>query len=331
MEIIDATFTFKALALESNIFQKRIHRKRLIFALEKLVYSLKDTKINLEKDNESATWIYGPQPSNQEFVSDNLNPTIKKKAENLARNVVQDTSSNTMLAERMDNFIETQMAYINESNNQEFLSVAKGRTFSSARVNPNQINRGIQIQRDVVDNSEYFKTTYRDTSAKPTFGDPKPINKLFGLDERLGNIETHLNKFSVYDRVSTLEQRLMQIERDFPQIAKMNFIQPGLKNPNEKRTQTSVKKKSGLIIAEFPNIFSKNKATENTNITVESSKSESVNRITAICPKNAYFGLSASNFKKLKTRTGRSSQGQLRYLKSKLKKYNSLTSAIAEI
>ncbi|PVU87476.1 hypothetical protein BB561_006311 [Smittium simulii] len=256
-EQIDATLTFRALASEANIFQKLIHKQRLILALEKL-----NLFITLEK---KVTWVYGAHPLNIENQEKNVEADniITKKLENLTRNIVQDLSSNEQVVDRMESFISTQRTHINESNIQEFLVVPKGKDTNCARINANLINRGVQIQRDIVDNSADFNV-YSGPSNQASNVAPATNNRFSGLEERLLNMEAHLNveikkkeKFSVYERVSILEDRIIQLERDFPEIAKTNFNQPGIKNTREQENRTVVSKVANSIQIKFPKIIKK--------------------------------------------------------------------------
>ncbi|PVU90076.1 hypothetical protein BB559_004805 [Furculomyces boomerangus] len=244
-EKINLSYTSRALGLESNVFGKPIHKNTLIEALkdlgarvvEELETNIKEEFVAiLKRDNENT------------FGND-----VYNKLESLKKNFLQVPFNNEETFERMNDFIDTQKAFAGESNKKEFLLYSENGS-SSARINASAINRGVQIQRDVVENVSFNTSMEKNNLdtyeglAKSVMETNKSSNN--GIEERIGNIQTHIGvtfeperKFSLYERVISLEEKIMYLERFYPEWSASHFIQPGVKKP--KGNVSVVKRKRG--------------------------------------------------------------------------------------
>ncbi|KAI9592149.1 hypothetical protein BDF19DRAFT_425641 [Syncephalis fuscata] len=170
---------------------------------------------------------------------------LKKYAEQDA-DQVQIRQSKSQVEKRILGLMQRKRADI-DKNNTEY----------SARTNPTELNRTIQMKLDVVDNggeplsrlvagsSLLNKASSTSTTSSPW---SKPIVGNTGVDERLRNIEQHLNvqyatsvPIDIYERLKVLEDKIMQLEREHPTWAAIHFNQPGRTFPPPP-TPTIVKK-----------------------------------------------------------------------------------------
>ncbi|OMH84687.1 hypothetical protein AX774_g1785 [Zancudomyces culisetae] len=106
------------------------------------------------------------------------------------------------------------------------------------------------MERDVLEGTYLFnmhsnpqKATDTDGNSaevKPSANELNKNSALSGLEERIENLKTHLNltfkdypsKLSIHQKVSALEERIMQLERDYPVWSALHFVQSGEKLPN---------------------------------------------------------------------------------------------------
>lgn len=127
--------------------------------------------------------------------------SIKRRRVEDTQNIVQENATRAEIEERMVQFIASKREQINESNRQEFI---KGRASGSgtgagssesqdgdddgcARVDARKLNRTIQMKLETVKNEALTKTNPRSHTPNDT-----NITSI-GLDERLRNIQVHLN------------------------------------------------------------------------------------------------------------------------------------------
>ncbi|KAF9939066.1 hypothetical protein BGZ67_010034 [Mortierella alpina] len=154
---------------------------------------------------------------------------------------VQENASRDEIADRMAEFMAAKREQINESNRQEFLKdrglaegTADGSLDSSgieddgcARVDARKLNRTIQMRLETVKNEALMKTNpkpHAQASETVTYN---------GLDERLRNIQVHLNlrlsalpACTIAERIRIVEDVIIQLERDHPLWSALHFNQP---------------------------------------------------------------------------------------------------------
>ncbi|GJJ71135.1 hypothetical protein EMPS_03485 [Entomortierella parvispora] len=135
-------------------------------------------------------------------------------------------------------FMAKKREQINESNRQEFTNgrAREGDMSDTpsqvddgcARVDARKLNRTIQMKLETVKNEALTKTNPK-TSQQ--MNDPNAA--INGLDERLKNIQTHLNlrlvaspSCSIAERVRIVEDVIIQLERDYPVWSAVHFNQP---------------------------------------------------------------------------------------------------------
>jgi hypothetical protein len=205
----------------------RVHRIALylLLTLFALHFCTQDAVATSEGLSESSTEIVlGSSKRNNadsmdmDVDSESLE-SIKRRRVDDARSIVQENVSRAEIEERMAQFIASKREQINESNRQEFI---KGHTSSDgagagaegaeagsesqdsdhdgcARVDARKLNRTIQMKLETVKNEALTKTNPR---SHIQANDTNTANS--GLDERLRNIQVHLNlrigKFSSWGR-----------------------------------------------------------------------------------------------------------------------------------
>ncbi|KAG0347953.1 hypothetical protein BG004_006516 [Podila humilis] len=139
------------------------------------------------------------------------------------------------IEEKMAQFMALKREQINESNRQEFI---KGRHAVNtedhqpaddgcARVDARKLNRTIQMKLETVKNDALSKTNPKNVVRPSDAGDTN------GMDERLRNIQAHLNlRFAatpvctLAERVRIIEDVIIQLERDYPPWSALHFNQP---------------------------------------------------------------------------------------------------------
>jgi hypothetical protein len=148
---------------------------------------------------------------------------------------VQIRSNKAEVERRIAVLVQRKRAEIDQSNQLEFTSFAKqgaaAQDMTSARTDPADLNRTIQMRLDVVDNGD--GPLSRLVAAPSRAGSGRHI-KCDGVEERLSNIEQHLNvqyatpiPLDIYERLKVLEEKIMRLERDHPTWAAIHFQQPG--------------------------------------------------------------------------------------------------------
>ncbi|KAG0231345.1 hypothetical protein BGW41_002211 [Actinomortierella wolfii] len=163
----------------------------------------------------------------------------RKVADDEAVNSVLNHASRTEISAMVDDFIATKREQINESNRNEFIKKSSSKSGTDknededddgcARVDARKLNRTIQMKQEVVKNEALAKTNPKghamDNSASQLSNS--------ALDERLNNIQEHLNvrlaanpPCTLTERVKVLEDVIMQLERDYPPWAALHFNQP---------------------------------------------------------------------------------------------------------
>jgi hypothetical protein len=196
--------------------------------------------------------------------------SIKRRRVDNAQSIVQENATRAEIEERMAQFIASKREQINESNRQEFIK----RTSSSgtgagssesqdvdddgcARADARKLNRTIQMKLETVKNEALTKTNPRTHTLA---NDSNIVNS--GLDERLRNIQVHLNlrigrflekkststlcntrctlltllsspsfkaaipSCTIAERIRIVEDVIIQLERDYPLWSALHFNQP---------------------------------------------------------------------------------------------------------
>ncbi|CAG8561570.1 8513_t:CDS:2 [Rhizophagus irregularis] len=152
---------------------------------------------------------------------------------------VQIRTTNSELEQRIDNFIQLKKSEINNSNRAEFLRKSTNPLDpndeqSCARSDAAEINRNIQMKLDVVnyEDGPLARSTFTSTNHNRSDSIKRSLAELpRGVEERFQNIEKHLDivtpvPLSVYERLKALEDKIMQLERDYPTWSAIHFNQP---------------------------------------------------------------------------------------------------------
>ncbi|KAI9308629.1 hypothetical protein BJ944DRAFT_259859 [Cunninghamella echinulata] len=174
----------------------------------------------------------------------------RERAKRMDPNQVQIRASNNEVQQRIDTYIQAKQQDIDTSNRAEFLSRSdpKGEDITCARADAREINRNIQMKFDIVNNEDgpiarslVSNTTQSSSSTNTNNNNNNNImNNHIIVDERLKNIESHLNvqferntndPFTCMERIKILEDTLMDIERKYPKWAAVHFNQPNRSYP----------------------------------------------------------------------------------------------------
>ncbi|KAG0285240.1 hypothetical protein BGZ97_007880, partial [Linnemannia gamsii] len=169
---------------------------------------------------------------------------IKRRRVDDARGMVLENATRDEIEERMIQFMANKREQINESNRQEFIKGripnvdpsgtttdaqdADAEDDGCARVDARKLNRTIQMKLETVKNEALTKTNPK-THAQQS--DLSMTSN--GLDERLRNIQVHLNlRFAavpvctIAERIRIIEDVIIQLERDYPLWSALHFNQP---------------------------------------------------------------------------------------------------------
>ncbi|KAF9286123.1 hypothetical protein BGZ68_003201 [Mortierella alpina] len=179
-------------------------------------------------------------PNDDSMYSEGQDATKRRRVED-AHGRVQENASRDEIADRMAEFMAAKREQINESNRQEFVkdrSLAESTVEESldsprveddgcARVDARKLNRTIQMKLETVKNEALTKTNpkpHAQTSEAVAYN---------GLDERLRNIQVHLNlrlsavpACTIAERIRIVEDVIIQLERDHPLWSALHFNQP---------------------------------------------------------------------------------------------------------
>ncbi|KAJ2786186.1 hypothetical protein H4R18_000033 [Coemansia javaensis] len=165
--------------------------------------------------------------------------TAANGAAGAADSVAQSTKTREQTAQMIEEFVDQQWTGICRSNRDEFLVAGDGRGEDTcARTDARGGSCGVKLQADA--GKDASTALGRSTAPQPDGGDDDDVSgrapqslPLSGLEERVENIRDHLNvrfvpeSADVHRRVSALEDRIMQLEREFPPWAAEHFKQPG--------------------------------------------------------------------------------------------------------
>ncbi|KAG0339001.1 hypothetical protein BG000_003024 [Podila horticola] len=166
--------------------------------------------------------------------------TIKRRRVDDGGLLVQTDASRHEIEDKMAHFMAAKREQINESNRQEFI---KGRQSSDnfdqlveddgcARVDARKLNRTIQMKLETVKNEALTKTNPKNVAQA------RDTNDINGLDERLRNIQVHLNlrfaatpNCTLAERIRIIEDVIIQLEREYPLWSALHFNQPNRSFP----------------------------------------------------------------------------------------------------
>ncbi|KAF9930430.1 hypothetical protein FBU30_000481 [Linnemannia zychae] len=170
--------------------------------------------------------------------------SVKRRRVDDAHGMILENTSRDEIEKQMIQFMAEKREQINESNRHEFI---KGRVHSTghsentpnaqeadaeddgcARVDARKLNRTIQMKLETVKNEALTKTNPKSHTQQ---NDTSLTNS--GLDERLRNIQVHLNlRFAavpactIAERIRVIEDVIIQLERDYPLWSALHFNQP---------------------------------------------------------------------------------------------------------
>ncbi|KAF9382820.1 hypothetical protein CPB97_006919 [Podila verticillata] len=167
--------------------------------------------------------------------------TIKRRRVDDGGLLVQMDATRHEIQDKMAQFMAVKREQINESNRQEFI---KGRQPSDnsdqqsveddgcARVDARKLNRTIQMKLETVKNEALTKTNPKNVAQANDSNDTN------GLDERLRNIQVHLNlrfaatpSCTLAERIRIIEDVIIQLEREYPLWSALHFNQPNRSFP----------------------------------------------------------------------------------------------------
>ncbi|CAG8752171.1 1599_t:CDS:10, partial [Cetraspora pellucida] len=241
-------FFLKIQMIETNrVFQTELnvlsseYEKQITKYLDRLLQELTLWRSKLEV-NESISSI---KRKNDQVdgspIEENENPA-KKIQKLMDPQIVQIKATNSEIEQKIDSFIDHKKSEINDSNRTEFLRKSSNPEdiISCARSDAAEINRNIQMKLDVVNNEDgpLARSTFSSAHQRNETNKISPAYLSSGVEERIQNIEKHLNvqivtpvPLEVYTRIKLLEDRIMQLEREYPPWAALNFNQPNRQLP----------------------------------------------------------------------------------------------------
>ncbi|KAF9562123.1 hypothetical protein EC968_005390 [Mortierella alpina] len=216
--------------------------------IEKFSRLLQHSVSGSQSSSESTDGVIGGSSKRHNTSSPDGEPiylegqdSIKRRRVEDANSRIQENASRDEIADRMAEFMAAKREQINESNRQEFLKdrglaegIGEGSLDSSrieddgcARVDARKLNRTIQMKLETVKNEALTKTnpkSHAQASEAVTYN---------GLDERLRNIQVHLNlrlsavpACTIAERIRIVEDVIIQLERDHPLWSALHFNQP---------------------------------------------------------------------------------------------------------
>jgi len=131
---------------------------------------------------------------------------------------------------KINSYIQKKKSENNESNKKEFIDPNKYKKEMCSRTCPAKINRNQQLKLNIIKNEVGpLDRSVADNKEKGSSSRVSADDN--GLTERINNIKEHLNIVTplpakMYERVKILEDKIMEIERDFPTWASIHFNQP---------------------------------------------------------------------------------------------------------
>ncbi|KAF9577830.1 hypothetical protein BGW38_006713, partial [Lunasporangiospora selenospora] len=222
--------------------------------------SVLDTGISLDENTITATHGTASKRQSQSDldVSDTDFPEgfndVKRRRVEESLDRIEVNATRDVIQEKMAQFISSKREQINESNRQEFVK-ARGPSSTTitagateveddsmdtaaesldddgcARVDARKLNRTIQMKLETVKNEALTKTNPR---THPQADQNSMLGTNSALDERLKNIQLHLNlRFAatpactLTERIRIIEDVIIQLEQDYPLWSALHFNQP---------------------------------------------------------------------------------------------------------
>ncbi|KAJ2078363.1 hypothetical protein H4R24_004533 [Coemansia sp. RSA 988] len=154
------------------------------------------------------------------------------------RDIVQNTMDQAQTRAKIDTFIARQQEGIGISNQEEFLVERIGDESTCARTDAKGVRCGVKVQTEPSqgEKSALGKSNIPlQGSVSDSVGEtarPPTKDSLGGLEERVDSIRDHLSvafvpeSASIHRRVAALEDRIMQLEKEFPPWSAEHFNQP---------------------------------------------------------------------------------------------------------
>ncbi|KAF9113258.1 hypothetical protein BGX27_001902 [Mortierella sp. AM989] len=198
-------------------------------------------------------------------IDSELNDAIKRRRVDNATGLVHEYDTREEIEQSMVQFMASKREQINKSNRQEFIkgrppiNAAESGTAETqdegddgcARADARKLNRTIQMKLETVKNEALTKTNPK-THAQ--ISDTNMSSS--GLDERLRNIQVHLNlriaavpTCTIAERIRIVEDVIIQLERDYPLWSALHFNQPNrMFPPPPSVTTVSRNSKNQIVI-----------------------------------------------------------------------------------
>ncbi|CAG8619730.1 10905_t:CDS:2 [Dentiscutata erythropus] len=207
------------------------HEKQIAKYLDRLLQELTSWRSRIEIDESTSSIKRKNDQEDGPRIEENENPA-KKIQKLMDPQIVQIKATNSEIEQKIDTFINHKKSEINDSNRAEFLRKSN---------NPEaEINRNIQMKLDVVNNEDgpLARSTFSSSHQRNEGNKTSATYLSSGVEERIQNIEKHLNvqivtpvPLDVYTRIKILEDKIMQLEREYPPWAALNFNQPNRQLP----------------------------------------------------------------------------------------------------
>ncbi|KAJ1963653.1 hypothetical protein IWQ62_003148, partial [Dispira parvispora] len=153
-----------------------------------------------------------------------------------AQEMIQVRANQSEIEKRIKYFKMLKRAEINHSNQLEYFGdrSTQENGVTCARVDLHGVNRAVQMKQDVVHNEhDPLMRLQGDANNKALGSDATGSAYSSALEERIRNIEDHLqipfapeSETSFAQRIRTLEERIMFLEREFPEWASEHFHPP---------------------------------------------------------------------------------------------------------
>ncbi|KAJ2961491.1 hypothetical protein NQZ79_g3270 [Umbelopsis isabellina] len=166
---------------------------------------------------------------------DEKDSNLDKKIKKMNPDQIQIRATNEELRKRIEKFIQAKKSEVDASNRTEFLQRKESdENEGCARTDAREIDRSIQMKFDIVNNEDGPLQRSLVTSASHVKVG-STIRKESGADERLQNLEDHLNirysnnskdDVSLFERIKVIEDTIIQIEKQNPLWAAVHFNQP---------------------------------------------------------------------------------------------------------
>ncbi|KAF0461423.1 map3k12-binding inhibitory protein 1 isoform x2 [Gigaspora margarita] len=232
--------TNRAFQMELNVLSSE-HEKQITKYLDQLLQELTSWKSKIEVDELASSIKRKNDQEDGSQIEENENPA-KKIQKLMDPQIVQIKATNSEIEQKIDAFINHKKSEINDSNRTEFLRKSSNPEdiISCARSDAAEINRNIQMKLDVVNNEDgpLARSTFSSSHQRNEGNKTSTTYLSSGVEERIQNIEKHLNvqivtpvPLDVYTRIKILEDKIIQLEREYPPWAALNFNQPNRQLP----------------------------------------------------------------------------------------------------